>query len=447
MLKKTIILLFALALLASIGCQQAAEYQAPNPSNVEHPEWTKNANIYEVNIRQWSEEGTFDEVTDDLPRLKEMGVDILWLMPIHPIGEVERKGTKGSYYAVQDYKAVNPEFGTEEDFRELVDKAHELEMKVIIDWVANHTAWDNVWTVNNKEWYTLTEEGGFQPPVEDWSDVIDLNYDNSDMREAMLDALVYWVDEFDIDGYRCDVAMMVPTEFWNEVRSSLDEIKPVFMLAEAEQADHHEEAFDMSYAWEFHHVITGIASGERTLAELDELMEKEAIQFDGNAYRMYFTSNHDENSWKGSDLDMFGENFLNFAVLAATLDGMPLIYTGQESGLEEQLEFFEKDLVDWGEYKYADFYKTLLNLKHENEALWNGNYGGSLERIDLGSDMVYAYKRVKGESEVLVVLNFGNETATLSEHDVLSIEGMELILGDETDMSGISPHSHYVYAK
>ncbi|GAB5409320.1 MAG: hypothetical protein BalsKO_16850 [Balneolaceae bacterium] len=218
-------------ILTSCSPQEPESTKAPKPSIVEHPEWSKNANIYEVNIRQYSPEGTFNAFKEDLPRLKEMGVKILWLMPIQPIGELNRKGTKGSYYSVKDYKAVNPEFGTEEDFKALVNEAHEMGFKIILDWVANHSAWDNVWTVN-KDWYNLTEDGNFQPPVDDWSDVIDLNYNNQDMRDAMTDALVYWVKEFDIDGYRCDVAGMVPTDFWINAHKEMDKVKDVFMLAE-----------------------------------------------------------------------------------------------------------------------------------------------------------------------------------------------------------------------
>ena len=232
-----------LALFVGYAC--TPEKQLPPVSKVVHPEWSKNANIYEVNIRQYSPEGTFNAFTDDLPRLQAMGVDIIWLMPIHPIGELNRKGTLGSYYAVQDFNAVNPEFGTEEDLRALVNKAHELGMKVILDWVANHSAWDNVWTIN-KEWYTLDEEGNFVPPIEDWSDVIDFNYDNPELREAMLSALEYWVREFDIDGYRCDVAGMVPTDFWVHAHTELDKIKDVFMLAEDGEPELLLEAFDMN---------------------------------------------------------------------------------------------------------------------------------------------------------------------------------------------------------
>lgn len=341
-----------------------------------------------------------------------MGVDILWLMPIHPIGELNRKGTMGSYYAVKDFKAINPEFGTEEDFRALIDAAHELEMKVIIDWVANHSSWDNVWTVN-KDWYTLDDEGSFVPPVEDWSDVIDFNYDNEDMRAAMLDALEYWVREYDIDGYRCDVAGMVPTDFWISAHQKLDEIKDVFMLAEDGEPELLVEAFDMNYAWEFAHVTREIASGEQTFEDLDALLERDDARFPKNGYRMYFTTNHDENSWNGSDIELWGANFENFAVLSATVAGMPLIYTGQESILDKRLEFFEKDEVEWKEYAYEDFYRLLLTIQEQNTALWNGALGGERTRIE-SPDGTYAFTRKRGQNEVIVAINITEENQSIS---------------------------------
>ncbi len=397
-------------ILVSLACSQAPEL-AP-VSKVIHPDWSMNANIYEVNIRQYTPEGTFNAFREDLPRLMDMGVDILWLMPIHPIGELNRKGTLGSYYAVKDFKAVNPEFGTEEDFRALVDEAHELGMKVIIDWVANHSSWDNVWTVN-KDWYTLDDEGNFMPPVEDWADVIDFNYDNEEMRAAMLDALKYWVSEFNIDGYRCDVAGMVPTEFWIDAHEQLDEIKDVFMLAEDGDPELLIEAFDMNYAWEYAHITRQIASGERTFAALDSLFESDADRFPKNGYRMYFTTNHDENSWNGSDVELWGPNFENFAVLSATVAGMPLIYTGQESILDKRIEFFEKDPVDWKDYAYEDFYRLLLNLHNENQALWNGAFGGERTRIE-SPEGTYAFTRKKGQNEVIVVINITDEIQKVS---------------------------------
>lgn len=396
---------------ASCGAPEQ-ESESARLSTVEHPEWSKNANIYEVNIRQYSPEGTFNAFREDLPRLKNMGVKILWLMPVQPIGELNRKGTLGSYYSIKDYKAINPEFGTKEDFKALVDEAHEMGFKVILDWVANHSAWDNPWT-ENKDWYTLDEAGNFQPPVADWSDVIDLNYENEDMRAAMLDALVYWVDEFGIDGYRCDVAGMVPVDFWITAHEELDKIKDVFMLAEDGEPELLFEAFDMNYAWEYAHVIREIAKGEQTFADLDALLEKNAKRFPKNSYRMYFTSNHDENSWNGTDPGMYGDNFENFAVLSATVQGMPLIYNGQESVLDKQLEFFEKDEIEWKDYTYQNFYKILLELNTTNEALWNGAYGGDFTRIESPAE-TYAFSRKKGEHEVIVAINNSTETKSFS---------------------------------
>lgn len=410
MFKRSLVLSIFVASLF-IACSPTEKAVEKKASVVVHPEWSKNANIYEVNIRQYSEEGTFNAFREDLPRLKEMGVKILWLMPIHPIGKINRKETgesRGSYYSVADYKKVNPNFGTEEDFRMLVDEAHEMGFKLIIDWVANHSAWDNPWT-ENKDWYELTEEGEFMPPRgTDWTDVIQLNYENEDMRAAMLDALEYWVREFDIDGYRCDVAGMVPTDFWVNAHKEMDKIKDVFMLAEDGEPELLYEAFDMNYAWTYAHTIREIAKGEQTFEDLDSLFESNSKRFPDNAYRMYFTSNHDENSWNGTDPEMYGANFENFAVLSATVSGMPLIYNGQESGLDKRLEFFEKDEIEWKDYKYQDFYTTLLGLKRDEQALWNGDFGGELELIEMPEGL-YAYKRVKDNSEVVVVLNFTSE--------------------------------------
>jgi len=387
--------------------------------HVQTVDWAKNANIYEVNIRQYTPEGTFNAFAEDLPRLKEMGVKILWLMPIHPIGEVERKGTLGSYYSIVDFKAVNPEFGTKEDFRNLVQKVHDHDMKLIIDWVANHTAWDAVWTETNPEFYSVNEEGNFHPPVDDWSDVIQLDVNHPGMQEAMIEALEYWVREYNIDGYRCDVAYMVPTDFWERARTRLDAIKPVFMLAEAEAPEHHVRAFDMSYAWEYAHIIREIGAGNEGLDRLDYIMEKDLARFAKSDYRMYFTSNHDENSWKGTDPGMFGDNFENFAVLSATVWGMPLIYNGQESILDKQLEFFEKDEIEWKNYELQPFYTTLLSLNTNNTALWNGEYGGDFIRVHTDNDeVIYSYKRVNNDDEVFVILNFSGseETFTFSAH-------------------------------
>tara|TARA_R110001599_G_scaffold84130_2_gene226656 strand:- start:59566 stop:60933 length:1368 start_codon:yes stop_codon:yes gene_type:complete len=439
MLKRTLLLsIFAASVFAA--CSPTEKPVEKKQSQVVHPEWSKNANIYEVNIRQYSEEGTFKAFQEDLPRLKEMGVKILWLMPIHPIGKINRKETeesRGSYYSVADYKKVNPNFGTEEDFKNLVEAAHEQGFKLIIDWVANHSAWDNPWT-ENKDWYELTEDGNFMPPRgTDWSDVIQLNYESEEMRAAMLDALEFWVREFDIDGYRCDVAGMVPTDFWENARVELDKIKPVFMLAEDGEPELLHKAFDMNYAWEYAHVIREIAKGEQTFEDLDSLFERDSKRFPDNAYRMYFTSNHDENSWNGTDPEMYGDNFENFAVLSATVKGMPLIYNGQESDLDKRLEFFEKDEIEWKEYKYADFYNMLLNLNTENEALWNGDFGGETIRVE-SPEGTYAFKRKKGDHEIWVAINNNTEATMISfpdwSHETYSVYG---VVEGVTDFSTI----------
>jgi glycosidase len=262
--------LFAIALYSctgsvkqDTGTQQESTALENSEQGVFHPEWSKNATIYEVNVRQYTKEGTFKAFAEHLTRLRQMGVDILWFMPIHPISEKNRKGTLGSYYAVQDYKAVNPEFGTLEDFKSVVDQAHDMGFKVLIDWVANHTGWDNQWIKDHPEWYKKDSTGNMIAPF-DWTDVAQLDYGNQEMREAMIDALSYWVSEADIDGYRCDVAGMVPVDFWANAREQLNEIKPVFMLAEDEsEIALLEEAFNMNYGWEFHHIMNGIAKGKK----------------------------------------------------------------------------------------------------------------------------------------------------------------------------------------
>ena len=401
--------LFVLGLfMHTVACTQSSTMDSVAPvSKVTQPEWSKNATIYEVNVRQYTSEGTFNAFSEHLPRLKEMGVDILWFMPIHPIGKVNRKENEdsmGSYYSVQDYKAVSTDYGTEEDFRVLVEQVHNLGMKVILDWVPNHTAWDNPWT-ENKDWYVLNEKGDFIPPLgTDWTDVIQLNYANEDMRTSMIDAMKYWVAEFGVDGYRCDVAGKVPTDFWVRAHNELDEIKDVFMLAEDGEPELLLEAFDMNYAWEYAHIIREIAKGAMTFDRLDSLLMEDAKKFPDNSYRMFFTSNHDENSWKGTDTDLYGNNFQNFAVLSATIDGMPLIYSGQEAVLDKQLLFFEKDEIDWKDYALVDFYTDLLALNKRNRALWNGSYGANPVRIS-SPEGTYAYQRNKGDFGVYVGLN------------------------------------------
>ncbi len=369
------------------------------------PEWVKNATIYEVNIRQFTPEGTFGAFEKHLPRLKEMGVDILWLMPIHPIGELNRKGSLGSYYAVRDYRGINPEFGTHEDFAHLVDAAHNLGMKVIIDWVANHTSPDALWIEEGKlDWYTLDSLGKVQPTIgTDWWDVADLNYDNPAMRKEMIACMEYWVRDFNIDGYRCDVAGWVPMDFWNSARVALDQIKPVFMLAEAEGKELY-SAFEMTYGWEFHHILNDVAKGKKNAADVQAYFER--MQLPAGAFHMNFTSNHDENSWNGTEMERMGEARFALAVMAATIQGMPLVYNGQETSLDRRLKFFDKDSINWDKMDLVDFYTRLLHLHQTNPALAVGLQQSTPKFLSSKDQKdVLIYTREQGTSKVLVVLN------------------------------------------
>ncbi len=405
-------LVFGLVLTMLISCQEGQQKKEDNQNQskeaegMKHVEWSRNANIYEVNIRQYTEEGTFDAFRSHLPRLKEMGVDILWLMPVHPVGKLNRKGSLGSYYAVRDYKAVNPEFGTMEDFRELVNEAHGLGMRVIIDWVANHSAWDNVWTKEFPDFYEKDENGKFVSPF-DWTDVISFDYNNPQMRDSMITALKFWVQEADIDGYRCDVAGMVPTDFWDDARTELDKIKAVFMLAEDEDnVDLLRHAFDMNYSWKLNHLMNDIAKGKKIANDIWDYLHWNKKQFPPDAYRMTFTTNHDENSWNGTTKERLGKAANTFAVLSHTVTGIPLIYSGQEAGLDKRLRFFEKDTIHWDNLINQDFYTRLNELKHTNKAIWNGRAGGEMHRIGGGKNPhVFAFYRQKEGNTVVVILN------------------------------------------
>ncbi len=397
-----------------VSCKQHSDKKEKNTKEemtvTSHYDWSRNANIYEVNIRQYTPEGTFDAFKAQLPRLKEMGVDILWIMPIHPVGELNRKGTLGSYYAVRDYKSVNPEFGNLQDFKELVNEAHNLGMKVIIDWVANHSSWDNVWLDEHEDFYEKDDKGNFVSPF-DWTDVISFNYDNPEMRAAMIDALRYWLTETDIDGYRCDVAGMVPVDFWEKARTSMEEIKPVFMLAEDEdQVALVQKAFDMNYSWKLLHLMDEIAKGDKKAVKIWDYVLWSGTTFPEDSYRMNFITNHDENSWNGTVEERLGDGSKAFAVLCWAIPGMPLIYSGQEAGLDKRLKFFDKDTINWGNYVYADFYKKLNRLKESNAALLAGKEGGMMQQISEGqNEDVVAFSREKDGDQIVVILNLSPE--------------------------------------
>lgn len=389
-------------------------FQIPSFPQTKKPEWSYNRSIYEVNVRQFTPEGTFDAFKEHLPQLKNMNVGILWLMPINPIGENKRKGSLGSYYSVKDYKEVNSEFGTKDDFRNLVEEIHKKKMYVIVDWVANHTAWDHQWTTEHPNFYNKDSLGNFIPPVNDWSDVIDLNYDNKGLWKEMIDALKYWVKEFDIDGYRCDIAGMVPIEFWNEARKEIESIKPVFMLAEWDTPKMHLQAFDMTYDWTMHKLMNAVYKGEKNALDIKNHLLKDRQKFSENAFRMQFTSNHDENTWNGTEFERLGDAVEMFAVLTNMIPDMPLVYNGQESGFDRRLEFFEKDSIDWKEHPFYNLYKNLFDLKKNNKALFNGHKGGGLQFIDnCKTDNILSFIREKDENKIFAVFNLSNKKTSV----------------------------------
>ncbi len=381
---------------------------------LKHPEWSKNATIYEVNVRQFTPEGTFKAFESHLPRLKELGVDIIWLMPIHPIGEKNRKGGLGSYYSVKDYLGVNPEFGTMDDFKALVKKVHEMGMYIIIDWVANHSAWDNPLAVEHPEWYTKTKEGNFQPtPWYDWDDVIDFDYDQPGIRKYMTEALKFWVKEADIDGYRCDTGGFIPIDFWDNARNELDAIKPVFMLAEWESRDLHKKAFDMTYAWSLWDKMREATHDKKGIGGVIGYLAHDVNTFPKGGYRLTFTDNHDKNSWEGNQYSNFGEGLHAAMALTGTVNGMLLVYSGQEAGLDRSLKFFDKDSIAWKPHPNADIFKKLFALKHQNQALWNGEWGGEMVRIYSDKmDQVISFVREKNGDRVLSVINFSDKPVT-----------------------------------
>jgi len=392
--------------------QHYDQYQPKKYVEITTPDWVKNATLYELNIRQFSENSSFRSVEYQLPRLKKMGIDIIWLMPVQPIGELHRKGSLGSYYSVKDYWSVSPEFGTEDDFKSLVTAIHNHGMYVIIDWVANHTSWDNDMVIKNPDWYMKSRKGTFQSTRwRDYDDIIELDYKNPELRKYMTEAMKFWVEKYDIDGYRCDIASFVPIDFWENVRKELDEIKPVFMLAEAEDKELHRRAFDATYNWTLWNILHRIFVNELSVKTLSEAYIAEHVSiFPKAAIRMNFIDNHDKNSWEGNQYINFGESLKAVTVFTAMMDGIPLVYSGQEAGLDRSLAFFEKDAISWDLHESEALYTTLFTLKHQNQALWNGDRGGEMVRImNDRMDQVISFVREKNGDKVLTFVNLSKE--------------------------------------
>ena len=370
------------------------------------PSFLSNSNLYEVNVRQYTVQGTFKAFEEHLPRLKDMGVEILWMMPIHPIGIKKRKGTLGSYYSIQNHKGINPEFGTENDFRELVLKIHSLEMKIIVDWVANHTSWDNVWIQTNPEFFVKDGDGNFIAPY-DWDDVIQIDHTNEAEQAAMIDAMQYWVTAFNIDGFRADLAHLTPLPFWLKARLQLSAFKKdLIWLAETEEINYH-EAFDISYTWRWMHTTQQFVTGEKTLADCIKILSDYKRDFDQKNLRLFFTSNHDENSWNGSEYEKYGIFAKPWAVFSMLYASVPLIYSGQEIPNRKRLEFFEKDHLEWnGEISLHQFYKSLLSLRKRNKVFRDLKATDIIIDEDLIQKKIFYMLLQKESSTVVCIINF-----------------------------------------
>ena len=442
-MKKTIIT--ALAVLTLFSCKNETEKSAEN-SKTEianfSPDVEENAVIYEVNIRQYSPEGTFNAFTKDIPQLKELGVKIIWVMPIFPISQTKRKATGGdnskfasempvaeqdkylgSYYAVSDFKKVNPEFGTIEDFRNLVKTAHDNGIYVILDWVPNHTGWDHVWIKNHPEYYTKNAKGEIIDPINPetgkswgWSDVADLNYDNQGLRKEMTADMLHWIKNENIDGFRCDVASNVPLDFWQQAIPQLRKEKNIFMLAEAWEPELLKDGlFDMAYGWEAHHTMNRIAQGKNTVKDWDKLILDNQKKYNTNDILMNFVDNHDENSWNGTTKSRLAKAEETMTALSYVMPGMPLIYSGNEYGLNHSLKFFEKDSIPKTKGSAWELRRKLGKLKTENSALNGGKKSASYKKIATPNDTeILAFEREKNGDKIIYIANLSDKTISIS---------------------------------
>ena len=400
-----------------------------------HLDWSYQSNIYEVNLRQYTTEGTINAFSKHLPRLRTMGVEVLWFMPITPISNADQLGPLGSYYAAKDYTSINPEFGTMDDFKKLVADAHGLGFKIIIDFVGNHTGNDHHWTVEHPDYYVHQPDGSLLHP-HGWTDVAQLNFENKEVWKALSDAMCFWIRECDIDGFRCDMAHLVPLDLWIEARTAITKIKSeIFMLAECEVAEYH-KAFDATYTWKWMHATEDFCKEKISLDQLLKVLFSYNVEFPSDAFRVYFTSNHDENSWNGTEYEKYGDAAKMLAVFSCTWNGLPMIYSGQELPNMKRLKFFDKDPIEWtGTYQLQDFYHTLLSLRRRNAALRAGDNTVSTIIISKDDDSkVLAYVRKNGSAEVLTVLNFSVEAVSF---EAAKIEGeyKNVFSGATTDFS------------
>lgn len=383
-------------------------------------EWAHTTNIYEVNVRQYTKEGSFNAFAKELPRLKDMGVQTIWFMPITPIAQKNKKGTLGSYYACSDFTSINPEFGTLDDFKQLVKQAHTMDLKVIIDWVANHTGWDHVWTKQHPEYYLMDSSGGDFKIASGMDDIIELDYSNPDLVKAMIDAMQFWIKECDIDGFRCDLAFWVELPFWIKARKELDKTKSLIWLGEFDEIEHPEygKVFDASYTWTWMHKTEDFIKKHLPKDSLITVLEKYSLIGDGSM-RAWFTTNHDENSWNGTEYEKYNGLAKGLAVFSCTWNGIPLIYSGQELPNKKRIKFFDKDPIDWtGHNELHDFYKILFHLHATHSALRAGDINVKTLGINTSEDAyIFAFLRKNKDKEVLVLLNFSANNLQLTITD------------------------------
>ncbi|ABC62721.1 alpha-amylase family glycosyl hydrolase [Erythrobacter litoralis] len=412
----------AFAMTEGVYEPEANAWEPQQYVELTNPEWSKDAVLYQINTRHFTPEGTFAAAQEELPRLKELGVDILWLMPIHPIGEVNRKGTLGSPYSVKDYYGVNPEFGTEEEFRTFVDAAHEQGFKVILDLVANHTAWDHPLAEEHPDWYEKTWDGDFRPtPWWDWSDIIDLDWSKPGVREHVGRAMEMWVRDYGIDGFRADVAGYVPVDFWETMRARLDAIRPVFMLGEVQQSAWHRAAFDATYAWDWHNTTKRVAKGDGNATSFYGYYAENESLWPREAMRMTYIENHDANAWEGTLYENYGDALQIMTALSFTGEGLPLIHNGMEACNAKRLEFFERDPIDWDQNPdctYGDLLKDLIAFRDANPALHNGKWGARMHRVENSApEQLFGWVREQDGNKVVGLFNMSTRpvNATLSD--------------------------------
>lgn len=407
-------------LILIVGCASCSapkSAMAPNKKQMHETtlDWIGGTNVYEVNVRQYTPEGTFNAFAAHLPRLKDMGVKTLWFMPVTPIAQKERKGSMGSQYAASDYTAINPEFGTLDDFKNLVRSAHAQGFKVIIDWVANHTGWDHHWTAEHPDYYERDSATNDFKRASGMDDIIELNFHNPALRRAMIDAMRYWVREADIDGFRCDLAFWVELDFWKEAKAELHKTKPLFWLGELDPLEHPEymDVFDAAYTWTWMHKAQDWYQQKQPITLLDSVLQQYQK---APGIKAWFTANHDENSWNGTEYEKYGNAARALAVFSCTWPGLPLIYNGQEGPNLKRLQFFEKDPIDWhDQYGLHYFYKTLLNLRAQHPALLPES---EVLRLHTSDDArLLAYLRQKSDRQVLVVLNLSGENVNFELSD------------------------------